>query len=372
MIYTEGIPKKYATLRDKDPSIFYLEDFYYKILQLNIDKDYTVYLNSSKLEEDAIVTLNFPEFLDVSSNLELIKKIFFEVDMSFSLPGDVTLQDLKKPFNLVKLDREINQYLTVPKSIFSGRRFKPFPKDMITLYMGYSYTAVKDVKTKLEDTESLCCEQLVKMDDTCFNWILIPKESLGIKEKTFKPTVCKFKVELSVPKLVEWLQEVFTPGKINYLLEGMETDSLDLNFIMHPPFIDRMSFKDNIKIVYPLKTTRLKVIDKVTFRTNRSYTINNKIYSINFIDKDTNQRLFSFNSIDNAQLFNNLKNKVRTHTVNSYFDQEVVSFEDGTLIDFSVPNPVQLALSKHNNYKIRITAKDLTTQNRGNNVSISL
>ena len=34
MIYTEGIPKKYATLRDKDPSIFYLEDFYYKILQL--------------------------------------------------------------------------------------------------------------------------------------------------------------------------------------------------------------------------------------------------------------------------------------------------------------------------------------------------
>ena len=292
--------------------------------------------------------------------------------MSFSLPGDVTLQDLKKPFNLVKLDREINQYLTVPKSIFSGRRFKPFPKDMITLYMGYSYTAVKDVKTKLEDTESLCCEQLVKMVDTCFNWILIPKESLGIKEKTFKPTVCKFKVELSIPKLVEWLQEVFTPGKINYLLEGMETDSLDLNFIMHPPFIDRMSFKDNIKIVYPLKTTRLKVIDKVTFRTNRSYTINNKIYSINFIDKDTNQRLFSFNSIDNAQLFNNLKNKVRTHTVNSYFDQEVVSFEDGTLIDFSVPNPVQLALSKHNNYKIRITAKDLTTQNRGNNVSISL
>lgn len=372
MIDTEGIPKQYLSLRDKEPSIFYLEDFYFKILQLNIDKDYTVYLDNSALDEDAVVTLNFPEFLDVSNNLELIKKIFFEVDLSFNTPGDVTMQDLKAPFQLVKLDKEINSYLKVPKSIFSGRKFKPFPKDMITLYMGYSYTAVKDVRTKLEDTDSLCCDQLVKMDDTCFNWIPIPKESLGIKEKTLKPTVCKFKVELSIPKLVEWFQEVFTPGKINYLLEGMETDSLDLNFIMHPPFIDRMSFKDNIKIVYPLKTTRLKVIDKVTFRTNKSYTTNNKIYFIHFIDKDTDQKLFSFNTIDNFILFNNIKNNVRTHGINSYFDQEVISFEDGTLIDFEVPNPVQLALSKHNNYKIRITAKDLTTQNRGNNVSISL
>ena len=367
MIETEGITKQYLELRDKDPSIFYLEDFYFKILQLNIDKDYTVYLNSSALDKDAVVTLNFPEFLDVSKNLELIKKIFFEVDLSYNLPGDVTLADLKAPFKLIKLDRELNDYLTVPKSIFSGRRFKPFPEGMISLFLGYSYTAVKDVRTKLDNTESLCCEQLVKMDDSCFNWIPIPKDSLGVVEKTFKPTVCKFKVELSVPKLVEWFQEVYTPGKINYLLEGLETESLDLNFIMHPPFIDRMSFKDNIKIVYPLKTTRLKVIDKVTFRTNKSYTTNNKIYILTFIDKDTNQKLFSFNSIDNSPLFNNIKNKVRTHTVNSYFDQEVVSFEDGILVDFSVPNPVQLALSKHNNYKIRITAKDLTTQNRGNN-----
>lgn len=373
MIFSEGLPKQYSLLRNKNPAIFYLEDFHFKILQLNVDKEYSVFLNNSELEEDEdIITLNFPEFLDVSSNLELIKKIFFEVDLAFTKPGDITLNDTKVPLNLVGLDKELNSLLETPKSLFSGRRFKPFPEGMITLFFGYRYTAVKDVRTKLENTESLCCEQLVKMEDTCFNWIPVPKNSLGLKEKTLKPTVCKFKVEVSIPLLKEWLNTVFTPGKFNYFIEGMNASSLDLNFIMHPPYIDRMSFKDNIKIVYPLKTTKLKVIDKVTFRANRSYTTNNKIYQVFFIDKDTNQKLFSFNSVDHNGQFTNLKNNINTKAVNSYFDEEVVSFEDGVLINFNVPNPVQLALSKHNNYKIRIVAKDLTTQNRGNNVSTSL
>ena len=51
--------------------------------------------------------------------------------------------------------------------------------------------------------------------------------------------------------------------------------------------------------------------------------------------------------------------------INSYFDDERVSFEDSVLVTFKVPVPVQMFLSKHKNYKIRIISKDLTTQERG-------
>ena len=52
MIFSEGLPKQYSLLRNRNPAIFYLEDFHFKILQLNVDKDYSVFLNNSELEED--------------------------------------------------------------------------------------------------------------------------------------------------------------------------------------------------------------------------------------------------------------------------------------------------------------------------------
>lgn len=407
---TEGIPKPYSSLRLKNPSIYYLEDFYYKILQLNIDKDYNAYLENTELDEDGIVTLNFPEFLDVSYNLDLIKKVFFEVDLCFSVPGDITLDKTEGPLSLVKVGDEVNDYLPEPDyseeyipfperpdyseeytpfperplslvkvgdkvndhlpepvSIFSSREYTPFPEGMLTLYFGYSFTAVQDVRGHLEGTESLCCDQLVKMENDCFTWIPISRNTKSLEQVTTKPSVCKFRVDVSLPLLREWFEEVLTPNRFSYFVDAMGANSVDINFIMHPPYIDRMSFKDSIKIIYPLKTTKLKVIDKISFRTNRSYVVNNKLYFIDFIDKDTNQKLFSFNSVDQADLFSNMINKVNTKTINSYLDEEVKTFEDRTIVDFSIPNPVQMSLSRHNNYKIRITAKDLTTQNRGSN-----
>lgn len=371
MIFTEGLPKHYSLLRNQNPSIFYLEDFYFKLLQLNIDKEFNISLDNEVIEED-IVTVNFPEFLDVSYSLSFIKKIFFSTDVCFSKPGDITLTETNIPLNLVDLNKQVSDYLPTPARELDTKTFKPFPEGMITLLFGYRYTAVKDVRTKLENVESLCCEQLVQMEDDCFNWIPIDLNDSGLNGETNKPTVAKFKVEISLSKLKEWLIDVFTEEEFPIFIDRMLDTTLDINFILHPPYIDRMSFKDNIRIVYPLKSTRLKTIDKVIFRSNRSYTINNKLYYIHFVDKDTSQKLYSFNSIDNSRFFENLSKVVDTKKMNSYFNQEIVTFEDSILVTFNVPSSVQLALAKHKNYKIQIVAKDLTTHNRGNNVRSSV
>ena len=365
MIFNEGFTKKYRSLRNQKSSMFYLEDFYYKALQINIDKGYNLYLKNSLLApENRVVTVNFPEFLDVSTNLNLIKNIHTGFDISLNEAGTFKTDLSSSPVNLITSSTKINDVLKVPKSIFTEMRFKEIPVGLFRLFFGYRHTAVKDLNALLENADSLCCKQLVEMEDDCFLWTeIIEGQALGLE--TNKPTVCKFKVEIDLNVFLAWIDSSLTEKRINYFLEGLEKENIDFNFILHPPYISRMSFKDNLKIVYPLQTSRLKVIDKITFRANRSYTINNKIYTISFIDKETKQYLFTFDSIKNGNLFTNLKQVLDTSTVNSYFDEEVVTFGDGVLINFEVPNPIQMALSKHNNYKIRIVARDLTTKNRG-------
>lgn len=364
MIFEEGFTKKYESLRYKNPSVYYLEDFYYKILPINIDGDFNVYINNRVVpSEEKVITVNFPEFLDVSKNLELIKSIFFKYDLSLNKSGAITPDSEESTINMISPGDAINSKLFEEQTVFTGMSFKPYPEGMLKLYLGYRYVAVYDPKIILEDGDSLCCKQLLAMEDNCFEWYYIPPGET-VKLKTTKATVCKFKVEINKDLFLTWLRESLTDNRMSYFLKGMKSNSIDFNFILHPPYISRMSFKDNIKIVYPLQTTKLKTLEKVSFRANRSYTINNKIYIISFIDKDTNQILFSFDTIEHSYMFSNILGRVDTSQVNSLMSPELKTFEDGVLIEFSIPNNVQLALAKHKNYKIQIKAKDLTTQER--------
>lgn len=364
MIFEEGFTKKYSTLRNAPTSVYYIEDLHYKVLQLNLDNQYKLYLNNSELKEN-IITVNFPEFLDVATNLKFIKNIHWAFDVSLNAPKGLTAFDDSDPVNIVQPGSMVNDSLSKPASIFAASKYKEFPKGMIRLFFGYRYTAVRDPNVLLQDGDSLCCKQLAKMEDNCFNWSEVIDNN-GISFKTDKPTVCKFKMEINTNLLMEWFHNSIINNRIPYLLTGLELkDSLDINLILHPPYISRMSFKDNIKILYPAETSRLKILDKITFKTNNSFTVNNKLYTISFVDKETAQYLFIFDSVKDSKLFSNLIQKIDTKEVNSYLSEEVKTFDDGVIITFEIPVPVQMFLSKHRNYKIRIAARDLTTQEKG-------
>ena len=60
-----------------------------------------------------------------------------------------------------------------------------------------------------------------------------------------------------------------------------------------------------------------------------------------------------------------MSQKKDTSKINSYLDESVQTFEDGVIVEFRVPVPIQMVLSKNNNYKIRIDSRDLTTRERG-------
>ena len=364
MIFQDGFLKKYSTLRDQKPSMYYLEEFSYKVLQLTVKPDYSIWYKDIDLRNEKVVTVNFPEFLDVSSNLDLIKSVHFDYDISINQVNKLTDTGSSDKLKLVHNTDFINSFLKEPKSVFSSRLFPSLPPDLCKLYFGYRHTAVLDPNVKLENNKTLCCEQLVEMEDSCFTWLDITNNMEAIT-KTNKSSVCKFKVEISIPVLFNWLNTAFPNKSIEQFLAGMQLPEIDINIILHPPYLSRMSFKNSIKIVYPLQTTRLKVVDKVSFRTNKSYITNNKLYQIIFIDKDSQQRLYVFDTIKNYDLFDHIKTNKDTSNINSYFDDERVSFEDSVLVTFKVPVPVQMFLSKHKNYKIRIISKDLTTQERG-------
>ena len=71
MILNEGFLKKYKSLRTQKPSIYNIEELYYKVIQLTLRPDGTLWLGSTPLQNEDIVLTTFPEFIDSSSNLNL-------------------------------------------------------------------------------------------------------------------------------------------------------------------------------------------------------------------------------------------------------------------------------------------------------------
>lgn len=365
MIFDSGFNKKYRTLRGHEPEVYFLEDFYYKVLQLNVNSDGSFKFKDTLLGEfDNKITINFPEFLDTSKNLNLIKSVHLGFDLSLNSPKTFKDDSSTSVPNLIKTGKSINSSLDVVSILTENKTFKSFPDGMLKTFLGYRFTAIKDVVKPLENSETLICKQLSELDDSCYVWIQV-SESQGISETTSKPSVCKFKVELDLDLFKSWLLSCVTSEEFSNILSELDLDSLDFNFILHPPYIGRMTFKDNIKILYPLKTSRIKFIDKVVFRSNRSYTINNKFYSVGFIDKQTEEFLFEYNTVKDADCFTNLKQVVDTTKVNSNLNSILNTFDSSAVVTFNVPEKVQIDLEKHKNYKIRIEAKDTTTKNRG-------
>ena len=363
MIFNSGFTRKYKELRTQDPSIYFLEDFFFKILQLNVSPT-DVQLENEFLDPDEVVTVHFPEFLDASRNLNLIKNIYYGYDISINRKGSIThLEEGSPPFKLIHEGELIRESFNLDLE-YPDIKFKPYPAGMCKLFFGYNYTGVKDIKKHLEGPESLCTSELAQLEDDCFTWIEVVTEDFEDLESR-KPTVCKFKVEIDIKLFMDWLMDCFPDNSYNDLLESLGLSSFDFNIILHPPYITRMSFKDSLKILYPLKTTKLKLLDRISFVANKSYVKNTKIYEIVFLEDITNNKLFSFDSVKNADLFSNMDLKINSDTTNSYFEPEAITFEDGAIINCSIPHPVQLELSKHTKYKIRIIAKDLTTKNRG-------
>lgn len=364
MIFDEGFLKKYVTLRKQDPSVYNLEELYFKVLPITLKSDGRLFLRETDLTDETHVTVNFPEFLDASKNLSLIKSIHFGVDLSLNNPEELK-DNGGDSFRVLHAGKLLNSYFENHQEAYVGSKVLPLPPDLYRLYLGYRHVPVKDMYRHLEGTESIVTRQLAQMEDDCFTWTEVDPES-GVKLTTSRTSVLKFKVIIDLDVLRAWINLQAPLEKRDAFFKLVDAkEGLNLNFILHPPYMGRMSFKTSVEILYPQRTTRLKMLDRITFKTNRSYVTNSKLYSIEIIDKETEQILFQFNTSDEPELFTLIKKPIKTKEINSYFDKDLITFEDSVAVDFAVPSQVQVALSQHQNFKIKIRAKDLTTHERG-------
>lgn len=355
MKFYQGVLKPYRTLRNVKPSVYYLEEFSYKVIPIRVDTTSNIFTGDENITTEGKITLNFPEFLDVASNLNLVKSVHTAFDMFL---GDGVTYDSKVE-SLIHTGKE---FRIGPRTV----DIPEYPEGMLKVFFGYRYTPVRDPNKLLDETDSLCCRKIAELPDDCYTWVSID-DNLGLKVDTNKPTVCKYKVEIDLQLLLQWMAQAANgtvADAVRMFSRGQE--SVTLNLIAHPPYQGRMSFKDNLKILYPNKTVKLKIVDRVVFRTNKSYVkTNSKLYEVLFIDNDTDQTLFKYNSDTNSELFSAHRKVDGVSQINSYMDEEVKTFEDGIVVEFKIPSAIQGFLTNHRNYKIRIVSRDLTTQNRG-------
>ena len=329
MILNEGFLKKYKSLRTQKPSIYNIEELYYKVIQLTLRPDGTLWLGSTPLQNEDIVLTTFPEFIDSSSNLNLIKSIHFDYDISLNTSLGFKNKADSETARLIHAGDNLGSLVGSSTTSLTDINLSAIPPDLCRLYLGYTGAITTNFKTDLRNLDSLCSKQIVDMGLECFSWVDVTEDSEE-KPVTPKTSVCKFKVEINLEVLREWITNQFSRQVIEDLCIALESyDGLGINIILHPPYISRMSFKNSLKIIYPLKT------------------------------------IYKFDSINNAELFSSMSQKKDTSRINSYFDESVQTFEDGIVVEFTVPIPIQMVLSKNNNYKIRIDSRDLTTKERG-------
>lgn len=360
MIFTEGYLKPYSLLRYQNPSIYNLEELHFKVLPIKLTKEGKIFIDEEDLTEETFLTLNFPEFLDTTTNLSLIKSIHFSTDLSLNLKDDLQELDGEDEIRLVKQNVSLKTHFKNEIQYIEDLIGLPIPPNLYKLYLGYRHTPLLDIRGHITGIESVVSKKLAKMEDDCFSWIEVT-DGEGIKQKTEKTSVLKFKVVYDLDVLKSWINTLIPLEKRDTLFQILREDELYFNFIVHPPYMGRMSFKNSVEIIYPQRTTILKMLDRISFRVNKTFTEGNKYYKIEIIDKTTDQKLYIFDNVDNSELFSNIERKIDTRKVNSYFDKELTTFQDAIVVNFSIPYPVQRSLASHKNYKIRITAKDLTS-----------
>lgn len=364
MIFTEGFLKRYANLRNQDPSIYNLEELYYKVLPITLKADGSLWMGETSLEGEPKVTVNFPEFLDSTKNLAMLKSVHFAVDMSLNSPTELS-ENAGETARLVHAGKTLNSYFKTPKESLEAVTIPPLPESLYKLYIGYRHTPLRDINRHLKNTESVVTKQIAKMEDDCFNWEVVDF-SKGLKLKTDRTSVLKFKVEIDIDELRVWINSVAPLDSREDFMKLLGDKEARFNLVLHPPYMGRMSFKNSLDILYPNRTMSLRLLDRVSFKTNRSYVENSKLYIIEFVDKESDQILFTFNTQDDGELFTNTKlPTVKNKEVNSYFDRDIATYRDSAVVDFSIPAPVQVALADHRNFKIRVRARDLTTHERG-------
>jgi hypothetical protein len=358
----------------------YLDNATFLVLSIKVLRDVSGNLTYTINDKPLVdMSIYFGQYLSVHKNLSLIKKYYFDYDLSLNginrygsedtevVGGNTMVFNTEQGQDVLAFlannslsDSNVPQYTTTILPSFYD------------LYFGYSYLRnIPSDYTAIKDYEAIVVEQLSTVSESCFNWVKIINGQLETTPVNKSSSMLlDYRFDLKADIITAWIQTNFNTIFDDLSVGSFGSTGLDFNLILYPPSNTAMQFEDVPTIISPSLLNSNKVIPSVTFEVKRSMVQNaQKYFTINFIDLVTGLYIYSDNSYESPTSFKIDLNTTKTNIIS--FPLESSIFEkltDTTYPDtkfkviYTLPVSVSSYLSNNLNYKIQINISDLTSE----------
>ena len=369
-----------------DVKRYYLNNASFLVYSIVIEPDRdnnTTRIVYPSLTTEETIEIKFGQFVSPQRNLQLFKRFYFDLDISFNRKGRFNSfpeEDDESAIPVLMKDQETVESLAtraniaVPPQQFTVR----FPRDFYKIYLGYNhirnFTANLDPINKYE---AIVSDVLATIGEDCFTWIEIIDNELdltNISETYYKSSalMLDYKIVIDKSKLEEWFTNTFPFHALRNWVDVAGTTGFEFNFMLYPPIASGMQIEDLPRILSPNGVLKKRLIEDVTFNISRSFVDSaQKVFEIIFTDNITKETLYKANSLDNFKDFT-IKGKDTNITPeylvieNSIFEElsGVTYPSDQFKVVYTMPNDLRRFLSAHLNYTITVRVTDLTSERR--------
>lgn len=336
--------------------------------------------------KDNKVEIKFGQFVSPQRNLSLIRKFYFDYDISINKKGrfhsNPEPDEVAAKLNLL-VDNELAKDMCTrlgfgALSSASNSFVINFPQNFYKLYLGYNH--IRNFSTNVDPInkyEAIVSDVLATIDDDCFTWVeiknnVIDMDTVPDLDLFYKSSALMFdfKLVLDIPAFEAWVASEFSPTDLQNLLDAIGTSAIELNFIFYPPVASGMQIEDVPKILTPNGILKNRLVEEVIFSVSRSFVDSSqKIFEINFSDNTTGETIYKANSLENYEDFTLITKD--TNIVPEYLEIENSVFEELSgityptsqfKVTYTIPNDLKKYLASHLNYKITVRMTDLTSE----------
>lgn len=374
-------PFKYIN-NDPNASRYYLDEYSYVVYPIKLSKrDGKVIVSYPYNTKGNITEVRYGQFISPLRNIKLIKKIYFNYDISLN-----GLKDLKSDAKTANemprilldnkfLNESLNSY-NLP--LLNYDTYIHYPQNFYKLYIGFNKQRLKEFEIgPLKNLEALFGSTLAGLPDDCFQWLEVKNEQIdftGVEDLesllTSSDLIIDYKIVFDLDIITQWAINTFPISKFNSLSNIFNNEELELSLLLYPPIISSMQLVDQVKFISPVSYLKNRMVDKVIFSVPASYADKSqKFFEIQFIDCSSNAIIFNDNSMRAGSQFyiNNLSTNptdIDINLDNSVFENiSNISYPtEKFIMVYKIPEGIQKFLSENLNYKIVLRVTDLTSE----------
>lgn len=337
-----------------------------QVTKTDVEEEYKFKVENKDLEDK--LEILFGQHYSSFKNLDLFSTHNYEIDIALtgSTNLNTSLHTLSNNLFILKKEDYWQEFLLRNKRQTSFDFYIPSLDLEEKFFIGYNSLIKTRPEYQISDLEVIKSVDYIKVSDNCFNWIELQNNGrLEPTARLDKTLLLDYKIELNTYNLKAWFIETFS-SRFEDIIQDLDSDTLEIHLIFHPPLNTSMQFINTHSIVSPASGLNYKIEDEVVIRIPKSMITNSQKYLV--LNFKFLQDEYIYTSIDNATLFTLIDSKGNTTFQPLKFENSIfeslsnLEFESNYFrVKFKIPSEVINQILIDKKYNLGVVLADLTS-----------